>query len=66
VGWDFVDDTISIDDALAQIDQEINDAITPSNAPGRFLFPKAGRGCLSCLRLHAWHPLPATVMIPEK
>lgn len=27
VGWDFVDDTISIDDALAQIDQEINDAI---------------------------------------
>jgi hypothetical protein len=28
VGWDFVDDTISIDDALAQIDQEINDAIS--------------------------------------
>lgn len=28
VGWDFVDDTISIDDALAQIDREINDAIS--------------------------------------
>lgn len=28
VGWDFVDDTISIDDALQQIEQEINDAIT--------------------------------------
>lgn len=27
VGWDFVDGTIAIDDALAQIDQEINDAI---------------------------------------
>ena len=27
VGWDFVDGTISIDDALAQIDQEIADAI---------------------------------------
>ena len=27
VGWDFVDGTISIDDALAQIEQEINDAI---------------------------------------
>ena len=27
VGWDFVDDTISIDDALAQVEQEINDAI---------------------------------------
>ena len=27
VGWDFVDGTISIDDALAQIDQEISDAI---------------------------------------
>lgn len=27
VGWDFVDDTISIDDALAQIDTEISDAI---------------------------------------
>jgi multiple sugar transport system substrate-binding protein len=27
VGWDFVDGTISIDDALAQIDAEINDAI---------------------------------------
>ncbi|HPF86624.1 MAG TPA: hypothetical protein PK537_01055 [Candidatus Limiplasma sp.] len=27
VNWDFVDGTISIDDALAQIDQEINDAI---------------------------------------
>lgn len=27
VGWDFVDGTISIDDALAQIDAEITDAI---------------------------------------
>ena len=27
VGWDFVDGTISIDDALAQIDTEIADAI---------------------------------------
>lgn len=27
VGWDFVDGTISIDDALAQIDAEISDAI---------------------------------------
>ena len=27
VGWDFVDGTISIDDALAQIDTEISDAI---------------------------------------
>lgn len=28
VGWDFVDGTISIDDALVQIDQEIADAIS--------------------------------------
>ena len=28
VGWDFVDGTISIDDALAQIDAEITDAIS--------------------------------------
>ena len=27
VGWDFVDGTISIDDALAQIEQEVADAI---------------------------------------
>ena len=27
IGWDFVDGTISIDDALAQIDAEISDAI---------------------------------------
>lgn len=27
VGWDFVDGTISIDDALVQVEQEINDAI---------------------------------------
>ena len=28
IGWDFVDGTVSVDDALAQIDQEINDAIS--------------------------------------
>ena len=27
VGWDFVDGTISIDDAIAQIEQEVADAI---------------------------------------
>ena len=27
VGWDFVDGTISIDDAIAQVEQEVTDAI---------------------------------------